>query len=85
MGDDRLELEAANAREGIKTDEPARLGRCQAPCALEAANAREGIKTVSRTLYLVRGGLSRLEAANAREGIKTWYAPRLRRRLRAGG
>ena len=63
-------LEAANAREGIKTLSGA-VGKVRTIVELEAANAREGIKTQIAILrYHGRVG-GQLEAANAREGIKT--------------
>ena len=40
-----LSLEAANAREGIKTKDVAYTSSSHLMATLEAANAREGIKT----------------------------------------
>ena len=65
-------LEAANAREGIKT-----LSNPTFPThvdyLLEAANAREGIKTSIAPRINNDRPLMALEAANAREGIKTHF------------
>ena len=66
----RFSLEAANAREGIKTEHQRLVSRLHFN-VLEAANAREGIKTSILLHVAIVSFCATLEAANAREGIKT--------------